>query len=553
MSTNSFSIFTSALSLFTHNTNENNADYYRALDELKPKRTLPILSWIEKIVIIIDYLQIFGILWITAQPWPWPFQWSLYTRPLLYINLDFFSAYNEEGALAGRSNITSSRWGQMENYWLYVAIFTGVQFFFYLLIYCKYLYIKLFSYGKKISVQLDYCKAVGLAASLLLFVPCTLTVFRLFYCEYNTNTSNKINNLHNYYLSADPAIECLGTTHIVLLTVCTFLNTIVMVTLPTMMYKIVNKNLIYADKNDHEKRVQMWELLYIYDISNTWIKQQQWIMSSFTLAGSYYYIHLFIYKLLLLLTFALIRSDFIAQSLAFVFITSTFCCYYMFINRPFRSIVSNIILVITLALQIFNSVFGMCNSFGVRNAVMVSSTQSVVLGAYNMISFMCIAVVLVYMYLSSIPDWPAMKTIKRIRNNKYHTVKVIKWIEVMRESVTIKNDFIASPIEIADINNLEDIIRLLRQCLLQAKANGSIFETPISDILEELLLIHSTHHKHALRRFNYWDTEYSAIDKDSNLVKRTNNYVLMTPAKRKILTKLLAYRFLKGTPTTQSY
>ena len=71
------------------------------------------MYWKEKICMIIDYLQLYTIVWNAAQPWPWPYLWSTWTRWMVYINVDIFSSL-DGGALAGSSNSISStfRWGQ---------------------------------------------------------------------------------------------------------------------------------------------------------------------------------------------------------------------------------------------------------------------------------------------------------------------------------------------------------------------------------------------------------------------------------------------------------
>ena len=61
------------------------------LSSLRIINTLPVLFWGEKFALLIDYFQLFSLLWITAQPWGLPFIFSVYSRPLLYFNLDFFS------------------------------------------------------------------------------------------------------------------------------------------------------------------------------------------------------------------------------------------------------------------------------------------------------------------------------------------------------------------------------------------------------------------------------------------------------------------------------
>jgi hypothetical protein len=35
------------------------------------RRCLVDLYWFEKLVIVIDFLQLYGLIWIAAQPWPW--------------------------------------------------------------------------------------------------------------------------------------------------------------------------------------------------------------------------------------------------------------------------------------------------------------------------------------------------------------------------------------------------------------------------------------------------------------------------------------------------
>ena len=52
------------------------------------------MYWKEKLCMIIDYLQLYTIIWNAAQPWPWPYLWSTWTRWMVYINIDIFSSLN---------------------------------------------------------------------------------------------------------------------------------------------------------------------------------------------------------------------------------------------------------------------------------------------------------------------------------------------------------------------------------------------------------------------------------------------------------------------------
>lgn len=45
--------------------------------------------WSEKLFIVLDYLQIFGIISAISTPWPWPYAWTSWTSWVMALNLDF--------------------------------------------------------------------------------------------------------------------------------------------------------------------------------------------------------------------------------------------------------------------------------------------------------------------------------------------------------------------------------------------------------------------------------------------------------------------------------
>ena len=60
------------------------------------------LYWVEKAWLLFDYFQIHGLLWVSANKWPWPYYWIRYTSSAVLVNLDFFSR-TEDGALFGQT------------------------------------------------------------------------------------------------------------------------------------------------------------------------------------------------------------------------------------------------------------------------------------------------------------------------------------------------------------------------------------------------------------------------------------------------------------------
>ena len=104
----------------------------------------------------------------------------------------------------------------------------------------------------------------------------------------------------------------------------------------------------------------------------------------------------------------------------------------------------------------------------------------------------------------------------------------------------------ATPVEVADIQALEQCIRLLRKHWLVAKSFGSLFESILGERLEDLLLLHSSTMASAHRRYTHWDEAYTQAIHHQAFRQRKIIYATMTPLKRRILIKLLAIRYLSS-------
>ena len=86
-----------------------------SVEELHPKYFCN-FYWVEKLWLVIDYIQIFGIYWCAGNVWPYPYYFLLWTQWVTIFNLDFFS-YTEKGALFGKSGrVDMQTWGQLKNY-----------------------------------------------------------------------------------------------------------------------------------------------------------------------------------------------------------------------------------------------------------------------------------------------------------------------------------------------------------------------------------------------------------------------------------------------------
>ena len=152
-------------------------------DPLKISSNLPNLYSFEKLIITIDYLQLYGLLWNLSNCYPWPYIWLQWTRGICYANFDFFSL-TTNGALVGRSaSIGLSRWGYMTGYLNYSLIFAIIALS--LPIIGAISYRLTHQYGKAYESIHDAVYSILLIISYIIYLPVGLAVCRLYYCEYD--------------------------------------------------------------------------------------------------------------------------------------------------------------------------------------------------------------------------------------------------------------------------------------------------------------------------------------------------------------------------------
>jgi len=151
--------------------------YFRARYDVNAafgvEHTLPDKFWSEKILLLLDYLQLYGILWNCANPYPWPYLWIIWTRNICFFNLDFFSL-QPTGALGGQSsNITISKWGTVSGYGNY-AIFFSLLAALLTLAYILLPYLDKF--GSRFDLYHDSIRCALLSLGYILYAPINLAV-----------------------------------------------------------------------------------------------------------------------------------------------------------------------------------------------------------------------------------------------------------------------------------------------------------------------------------------------------------------------------------------
>jgi hypothetical protein len=509
----------------------------------KLKKCVVDCYWTEKALLIFDMMQIYGLVWICAQPWPWPYLWIIWTRWAVVFNVDVFSLY-PDGALAGRTNnIGISRFGELNGYLYYALGFAMVELA--VILSTLYLMRKTKTYAQRWQIYRPWIVGTAGYLAMVFYLPCTLVLFRLYACEVDGA------------LSADRNVLCGDVEHVAISAVCSLIHLPVIVWLPWWLYSCAEELSVYDLNPDHEKRIQMWEILYLEDICDDFIENQCWVIASFKLNGVYFRFHMALLKLGLVSVFVGCQRSLSLQAVLCLILVSTFYGFYGLYRETYRCSTSSWMLTVAAVVLIVDTAFGFANSLGIHNFLMVASTESIVLLCVNGVGACGFILITSFSLFSSqirqncgikfdilVGQWPACRTLHNLRHNPRTNSLCVQWMDALRKAREVKVAAFTASDALLDVDGLEYCLRQLRQQWLSASAVGSIFSLALSEAMEELLHLHAKLKPRAFRTRSHWDDAYVSLVEKRRFEDRHNSLVLMSDRKRRILTKLLAMRSL---------
>ena len=462
-----------------------------------------------------------------AQSWGWPYIWVEWTKWAVWANLDYFST-TKNGSIGGSSQSVIDKFGEMDNYIEYAFIFMIIPVIIVILFLLSRLVTR--KYGVRYDKYEPRIEFWVLLLLQLLYMPVCLALSRLYYCE-------------NGVASVDPSNDCLAGQHLIIVVLGLVFALPLYIGLPIYLYRRIRGVVIFDLSTDHEKRLQAWELEEIFQLDAFWERSQLWLTSSFNRHGAYFRFYIFLMKAYCLLVFLLFRFNSILQAIMF-WLGTVYAFYTTLRLFPYRVLSSNLIAVVFVSLLLINSTFAMCNAFGVQNSVMVSSTESIWLLSFNSIGLFLILTVIGASLAGLFDRWPTYMTLKRINESaKWSTMA--QWIDIIEEANSIDMDVCLCPPETADILALEEVIRQLRKCWMNASSIGSVFTVILSDHLNRLMITHARVSPNALRNKKYWDKEYIKSGREM-FDTRHKKFNLWNEKKRRMQLKLFAVSALLG-------
>ena len=492
------------------------------------------IFWIEKIVILIDFFQLFGLIWITAQPWPWPYLWIKWTTFTVGFNLDFFSL-TTHGALYGQTSNTSiSSWGQLDGYLNHCLAYSVSLIAIYAAVYITYSLDRI--YGARYYILKPYLTLVLFPLCYFLYIPMLLPLVRLYYCETNT--------VGQYILSAQqtPIVLCGSVDHIVYTVVCTLLQSAFLIRYPIALFSSIRSDRLHKNPMDHERQLQIWELLFIYGADSSWLRNSVYLLSSYNRSGAYYQLYMLIYKIVIVIAFIASRPSFFVQSCIVFVSTCAFTLHYGLLYPPFRCLSSNIVLSACLAALLIDASFGAANAFHVTNGITVASVESIWLLTVHLTAGSVILGVLVLCWLDPSHRMPCVTTFFKIRSSPTLKPKVKHWMRVLRRAHIVRLEFMVASEVVADVAQFEEAIRQLHLCWTAAKKIDSLFTSPIGESLEDCLLVHAEKRDLCMRTDPRWNTVYEDCVAHRVFARRRERLLLAPLRTRRLLNLILAVR-----------
>ncbi|EQC42202.1 hypothetical protein SDRG_01040 [Saprolegnia diclina VS20] len=457
----------------------------RALAYLgRPKRCVS-RFWSEKARLLLDALQIYGLVWQLAQSWPWPSAWLSSTRWTAAFNLDVLS-FLSTGAGLGMKAPPFSLWGELRgSYWLYALVYA-------LLPWAAVLYYKARARHWRVRGDARFLVfAARLENRLLglfqfLYLPIALALSRLVNCTVVPNPLDAYAS--DVVLSVDPTISCHSPLHITLgVGIGGVVGLPFLLGFPWLLHRRIHCAGVACSQDAHEEIVSAIELSYLVGISDDYDLLYVPQYASYTRRHANLPVYRCLYKLSLLLICTLLRSQFpnienqpLQGTLFFALLALRFLfqCY----DYPYRLSSTNHCMVFLNLVLVFDGVMVFLSANNVRSALTVASVKVLCLTFVHTWAIVVLSVwgVLVFLAWRRMQlTWP---THRRMKALVAHAPTVRAWVETVQAAQELLHKDYASPTLVKPTVELGDMVTALQAHASEALRLRHLLHRPLHDL-----------------------------------------------------------------------
>ena len=493
------------------------------------------LFWIEKIILFVDFVQIYSLIWNISLRWPWTFIWLNFTWGLNIFNLDLFSLW---------FNVPKGgSFPSLPNYSLYAIMILPVPFII-ITLYESIGYINNRYLDGYYSLKgISYFKMLCIWSLYFLFLPYALFESRIVFC--NLKIRSYINDALNFNLMTfDDTSLCHSTNHLVAMSLSIPGVLLYGLYFLFRLWHLINQLHIYDHPSDHEIYIQRKEIEYLTKLSMDWNYSMYWLISSFTLEGLNFWFNSFLMKFLLVILLYIPMNS-IGNSIQ-IFSFSAIIFFWVSngtLVNCFRCASSNAYFQFFYWCLFIVSIFGMLTGTKTQSALTVGTRQTVFLIIFCSFGIMLTLVsTCLLIWRPYLDSWPTHRTFQQL----YDDFQCVEAIDIMQETNNLIVEMHTVPETLAPVHDLEEHMSKLHEIYLVIRKKGSILENTIRSQLDILARLHTEFRKVSILPGE--DNKIVELLSTQSEIIRNRSHVrnLMNPKKRNILFKILAMRLWIG-------
>ncbi|CEM31306.1 unnamed protein product [Vitrella brassicaformis CCMP3155] len=489
------------------------------------------LFWLEKILLIWDAAQIWGLCWVMFQPYL-PYQWNYRTKFSVWFNMDI--ANSEFRPLPGHrrvNELTLNRWERV----VYLFVWAAYPL---VLLGLRHLYVK--SRVKR-GIYTPDMKASSerwlLLACMITYTWFLMGTLPIVFCQDDWDGCDP---WWYFILRMVLGVYCVG------MAVC----------VPVLVFKLIHRQIVADDNEAHERYLRLKETEYLLDLNSHWDHGHIWLFSSYkrSLLRVYHRPILFAVKFIMVLVYSCFPTlSFIPQSernmtqamivcVALLFVTiltwvrKLYRCYSTWLLQQafFWNMCAYSLIAAIKTVEGYNSVF------------LVDATLSLILISIHMAIGIFIGIVLlICMGRSALRGlWPVtLEDADEIAMEHEDVVHDLQLAKRMLEEYGVTNR------RYIPVDRVQAMMQNLEYHLNATRKYDHPFHWTVVDVLEDITDLYAE--VKAMSYLPHPALEGVLIPLQKALRARRQELVLMNPKKRRILLKLVALRALCGKYLTE--
>ena len=525
----------------------------------KHRRSRSVSLWpSDGILLCVEHVQLFALILSMSLSWGWPLSWIRSTSFALLFNLDFWEFAKVQTVYRGRTHAFEDPNTIPFSYFGYSLAWLAAVAILPLLGWLAYLAIFRVRYFSPVHALLYSARLVrGLAIVFqVLSLPLGLVVVRLFACQHYATPGL---NEPQYRSTVLRDTECWSGAHLTVLAPLLVASLFHFVVLPVWMIYRIRMELIspslctHRTWRTHEKYVLVKETEYLLGLDIAWAINHYPLFSSFKRPWVWFRPFSFFAKAIILVLYGGLFYSLQYQVVA-IFAFICVCWVAVVLIPVYRLFSFQLMLIFSIFVNLCNLVLGILLALEVQNALLIGQNLINALVVINAVWLFVAIMWGIYLFLRSSnmsrsrcrPVWPLLPELDvTTKRSSSHTQKFAKAILAARQ---VAERCYSSTQFFAPVHELSTQIQIINAYCREAEVLKDPMHPSLWGLLYELIDLHTELYPHSVFKTSTKEYVPRPVQElmrlmpslKKRLEQREYDLSLWTPAKRRILLKLLA-------------